>query len=202
MKRVRIGNDVNIHWSIFATHGKDVTPYDLTGKNLKLYVSTMYGKEEHTDFETDGNVVIFKFSGKDQKYTGRYQLTLVENDGLADMHTVDECDAFELVNCLCMEDEVNDDEAVIGGDDVELSSELKLIRVSPIIPVIGENGNWVVNGKDTGMPSRGEAGSAVELAYVYMNVNENMELQFDFLPSESGESFGFEMTEEGYLNLI
>lgn len=34
-------------------------------------------------------------------------------------------------------------------------------------PEIGENGNWWINGEDTGKPSRGEAGSAADLTNYY-----------------------------------
>jgi hypothetical protein len=175
MKSIRIGNDVIIHWSIYSTHGKEITPYDLTGKDLKLYVSTIYGKEETHNFEIDGNVVIFSFAGKDQKYTGRYQLILVENEGKEDMRVIDECDAFELVLCLCMEDEVNDDEN-IGNDCVEVSSEIKIYRIDPIIPEVGENGNWFVSGKDTGKPSSGADAYQIAVKNGYEGSYEEYEL--------------------------
>jgi len=94
MKRVRIGNDICIRWSIYTKEG---LPYDLFGKNLRLFLNSAMGDSVPIyDFTTEGNVVVWTYKGKKQKRTGNYTLTLVENFDADDMHTVDSCVAFRL----------------------------------------------------------------------------------------------------------
>jgi hypothetical protein len=148
MRKIRIGNTVDIRWEIFDGEGENKVPHDLTGKNLTIYLNSAFGMEKVEDFTTDGNMILFSFEGKDQRYAGIYRLTLIENDGEDNMHTIDDY-AFELVRCSCAEDDALD-----GFDKtVSISSQLNAIKIYPVIPVIGDNGNWFVEGKDTGKPS-------------------------------------------------
>lgn len=134
MEKIRIGNDIGIRWKIYVRDGEDVTPYDLTGRALKLYLSNMYQRREHSEFSTDGNAVVFTFRGRDQRNLGRYQLTLVENEGLDGMHTVDECDAFELVRCSCME-----------GGDAESHVEIEHLTLASVMTMSGDGGGGPVD---------------------------------------------------------
>lgn len=129
MEKIRIGNDIVIRWEIYVRDGDVVTPYDLSGKNLKLYLSYMYQRREHSEFSTDGNAVMFTYRGRNQRHIGRYQLTLVENEGLDGMHTVDECDAFELVRCSCME-----------GGDAESHVEMQQLAFASVMSIGGGGG--------------------------------------------------------------
>lgn len=124
MKKIRIGNDIEITWSVFADK-EQTTPYTLAGRSLTLKCSCD-GRTATTlpDFSINGNAVVFTFYGKDQERTGVYTLTLVENEGLADMHTVDSCDAFQLVARSC---DVDGDACGCGNvevESVELTSTL------------------------------------------------------------------------------
>ena len=101
MERIRKGNDIEIQWSIYASDGMNEAPYDLSGKNVSLYLKSQFGTTQVSEFAVKDNVVSFTFYGKDQKHTGAYSLLLVENDGMLGMHTVDECDAFSLVSHSC-----------------------------------------------------------------------------------------------------
>ena len=129
MEKIRIGNDIGIRWEIYVRDGEDVAPYDLTGRTLKLYLSNMYQRLEHSEFSTDGNAVVFTFRGRDQRSLGRYRLTLVENDGVEGMHTVDECDAFELVRFSCFE-----------GGNAESHVEIKRLTLASVMTMSGGGG--------------------------------------------------------------
>lgn len=126
--RIRKGNDIGVSWAIFADQ-EQTTPYDLTGRNLTLYISNQYGKFNATDFTTEGNIVRWTFLGKDQKQLGTYTLTLIENDGQNDMHTVDFCKAFRLVARSC--EATKGDENKVELVHLDLSSEM-LVGASPI----------------------------------------------------------------------
>ena len=101
MEKIRKGNDIEVLWAIYAGEGINEAPYDLTGKNLTLYIRNQFGRKEIYDFEVNRHVLRWMFWGKDQSQLGKYSLELVENEGRQGMHTVDECDAFQLVNHSC-----------------------------------------------------------------------------------------------------
>lgn len=160
MKKIRLGNDIQFNWSLLNSEGE---PYNIEGADLRITYTTFRGVTEVTDFSVSGNVVSWTFKGKDQKVLGDYIITLQKNAGEDGMITIDKCSAFRLVARSCD----------TGGEDtcshlkvetVELQSEVDGVIVDPVIPEIGENGNWFVNGKDTGKPSKGEDGKAFTYA--------------------------------------
>lgn len=102
MEKIRQGNDIRIHWSIFVRTGdENSAPYILTDKVLSLYMSVGKIRQRISAFTVEGNQVQWLFRGCDQKYKGAYSLTLIENEGEESMHTVDLCDAFALVGNSC-----------------------------------------------------------------------------------------------------
>lgn len=124
MGKIRKGNDIEVLWEIYVGSGINEAAYDLTGRNLTLYFQNQFGKTKAESFEVSGHIIRWVFFGKDQKYTGNYTLTLVENEGLEDMHTVDECDAFRLVNCSCEAD--NDQEGRVECIHLQLRSQISV----------------------------------------------------------------------------
>ena len=129
MKRIRKGNDIMVTWSIFDKGTK--LPYDLTGRDITLYVRRRNSNEVmQTSFRIEENRVIWLFLGKDQEDVGIYSLKLVENDGKDDMRTVDVCDVFNLVShsCQCS----SDDDENVKTESIELSGE-----VTPVTGGVG-----------------------------------------------------------------
>lgn len=124
MDKIRKGNDIEILWAIYAGSGINEAPYDLTGRNLTLYLKSQFGSSKVEDFETDGHVLRFVFYGKDQKHTGSYSFTLVENEGLVDMHTVDECNAFRIVDRSCLAD--NDPEGRVECVHLQFRAQMSV----------------------------------------------------------------------------
>lgn len=96
MKSIRIGNDIVVRWSIY----KNGLPADLAsvGNRIAVILSCRGEERRINDYVIDGNRIVFTFYGRDQKKTGAYRLTYVENEGLENMYTVDSCDAFILVD--------------------------------------------------------------------------------------------------------
>lgn len=120
MKKIRKGNDITVTWSIYD---KDTgIAYDLEGRNITLYAGRSNNMHS-VPFAIDGNNVIWHFAGKDQEEIGTYSLILVENEGSADMRTVDVCNAFLLVSHTCACTPSQDDENV-ETETVELASEI------------------------------------------------------------------------------
>ena len=156
MRKIRLGNDIQFNWSLLNSEGE---PYNLEGADLRITYTTFRGVTEVTDFSVSGNVVSWVFRGKDQKILGDYIITLQKNAGEDGMITIDKCSAFRLVARSC---DAGGETACshLKVETVELQSEVDGVIVDPVIPEIGENGNWFVNGKDTGKPSKGEDGKA------------------------------------------
>ena len=138
MKRVRKGNDINILWEIFGEIDGVVSPYDLVGKDITLYLGTPYGKEEVIDFSTEQNMIIWSFRGKDQKYIGVHTLTLVVNEGEAFMHTIDECQAFEIISQTCIKE-------VECKDNLRISTQFNIGAITPDTKLDPSSLNVVTN---------------------------------------------------------
>ena len=102
MDKIRLGNDIEMRWSIFTRDGDNRVPYDLEGRALTLSVVNRKGESE-IEFFAEGNIVTGVFRGRDQKILGKHGVILRENNGEDGMRTVDACDAFELVACSCEE---------------------------------------------------------------------------------------------------
>ena len=148
MRRLRIGTDRVIVWSIY-NDGKE---YDISEKDLTLKVSAP-GMSFFVDKDLviEGNVLQWTFRGRDQKALGAYSLTLIENDGKEGMISFDKCNAFALVDCSCKEGGTDDANLSVSG--VNLSSDLAAIGISVLTPYVGQNGNLWINGIDTGLPA-------------------------------------------------
>lgn len=100
MKRIRIGNDINVVWSLM----RDDAPFLLNAEKISLYLMAPYGRVELTDYSVEGNSVTWLFQGRHQKAIGKYTLVLVVNKGEEGMITTDACDFVELVSCSCKAD--------------------------------------------------------------------------------------------------
>ena len=102
MDKIRLGNDIEMRWSIFTRDGDNKVPYNLEGRALTLSVVNRTGESE-IEFFAEGNIVTGVFRGREQKILGKHGVILRENNGKDGMRTIDACDAFELVACSCEE---------------------------------------------------------------------------------------------------
>lgn len=147
MERFRIGYDVTILWSVTDKKG---VALPLTDKEVHLYYTCERGRFEADIEIQDDNVVVWHFLNKEQRVLGSYGLTLevLQSDGKRAIRK-DICEAFTLVGKSCFE-ETEGEANVLEGGEIVLSSELDIYRISPIVPTIGLNGNWWIDGKDSG----------------------------------------------------
>lgn len=128
MKKIRIGNDIKIEWSIFKKSGG---VFLLEGLDLIVSLKDKFGRKEIDDFVISGNVIKWTFPGKDQRRTGIYSLELVINNGAEGMITTDACQFVHLVPCSC---------EVSGSDDNGVYTETIELRSSLAIGGGGEGG--------------------------------------------------------------
>lgn len=108
MKKIRLGNDIAITWTVTAG-----SPVDLSEAVIKLI--DQYGEEcsisDVTTTATGTTIYQYAFSfyGKDQARQGVYRILLQRNEGGQGMVTLDHVDAFQLVG-VC-------DFGVVEGND-------------------------------------------------------------------------------------
>ena len=127
MKSIRIGNDINIAWSILEKGA----PYNLEGLKTNLYLKDMYGKSPIA-CTVEGNVIFLTFKGVDQKHTGKYSLELVINEGENNMITTDARNFVNLVFKDCNSAETYDIDSLEPcnhDSEIEISSELGYVAM-------------------------------------------------------------------------
>lgn len=110
MKKIRIGNDIPIKWTI----NRDGQPEDFSGKTIKLLMRSMSDEVEITDYKIEGNVISWTFFGKDQTKATAYTFTLIENEGQEGMFTIDACRVLQLVECS---DQADDDDSDMNVEE-------------------------------------------------------------------------------------
>lgn len=129
--RYRIGNDLTVFWAI---SNRDGSPFDMSGKEVRLFVTNERGREEVRPILTklpDGtinNVIRWDFKGDDQRVLGTHTLTVEIQESITHREiTKDYCEAFALVSRSEMETDEGDANITIGGDLI-LSSRLDIYR--------------------------------------------------------------------------
>ncbi len=99
MKKIRIGKDLQVKWTIL-TNGKSE---DLSGRDLTLFLFDPLKYSRQIPFEVSANVISFTVRGTEQRRSGVYSLSLWENYGGIGQSVVDCCEAFQLVPVTCQE---------------------------------------------------------------------------------------------------
>jgi hypothetical protein len=122
MKRIRIGNDINIEWSV-KRYGQ---PENFYGRNLTLKMVDPNNREHTMEFTTEGNVIRTTFLGMNQELCGSYALVLVENSMEVGMTTIDKTVAFILVPHSYMESGVDPDGLTTTSDNINIETEIIL----------------------------------------------------------------------------
>lgn len=119
MRKIRINNDIDVHLTV----KRDGVAEDFENKQVSVVMQVSYKKIPVTDFETDGNIIIFRFRAGEQRFLGLYSITVCVTDSGGGVNTVDKCDAFELVRCSCSAG--GTDEPNIETVTLEYSLDLK-----------------------------------------------------------------------------
>lgn len=122
------------------------------------------------NYTIEGNEVAVQFAADDQEEIGQYGVTIRYTKPDAGSETgkrrfaVDMPNAFELApataDCGCAKEIQLCGHVQIAADGINVET-----------PTIGEDGNWVINGQNTGKPSRGEDGKPGSLAYPTFDVD-------------------------------
>lgn len=114
MRSYRIGKTLKIRWTILSGGA----PEPLAGRDLTLEISSGNRVRTTLPFVADGNVAVFYYQGRDQRFTGTYTVTMWENYAKEGQTVVDRCDAFALVGRSC--EEVRTTDSDLGEGELEI----------------------------------------------------------------------------------
>lgn len=164
MKKIRIGNDIFVTWSIFDAEG---VPYDLTGKRIavSMNVRNVAGQRIMTqtnstvqieNFTIQGNKIMFFYYGKNQRLTGVYDLKFVENDNLRGMVSFDLQGGFEIVEHSWQEEQGVT--TTIELESVELESQID----GTIMAEIERKADKVVDAEEGNLAGLNSTGNLVD----------------------------------------
>lgn len=197
MKRIRIGNDIRIKWTIT----RNGSPEDFLGKDVRVMLVSSYREEVPSTFTIDGNVVYIQYDGKDQLINGRYVLLLVENYGSESMTTLDHCDAFELVPHSCMTGGETCSNIEIStlelADDICLPTNgLSAYDIAVKNGFVGTEVEWLASLKG----EKGDQGLSGNINYPTFHINDGMHLIMN--ASAASDEDRFKINENGNLILV
>jgi len=92
MRRIRIGNDININVSVTRDGAKE----DFTGKTVSVFLDSPVRSYPISNFTINENVISFPFLGSIQKDCGDYSVTVKQEWG-DNQNISDTCAAFKIV---------------------------------------------------------------------------------------------------------
>ena len=175
-KRILRGNDIDVAWkvSIYDEYGTKVPLTSISSLGVQLIVgeNVIELTRENSNLTIVGDIISFRFFGKDQEYSGSYILKLYSTTNSA--LTYYTCNAFVIVNrdgeevspqpeIVELESSVSMNRTIIArgekGERGEKGKDGNNGTLGSVL-TIGPNGNWWINGIDTGVPATGEAGQA------------------------------------------
>lgn len=122
MRKIRIGNDIAVQWSLVAKGTGE--PFVVEGKDIRLSLKSIFATTEIEDFTAQGNTIAWTFKGAEQKQTGIYSLVVSVVDAQGAMVTTDVCQFVELVACSCEADGA--DEAGVQTESIDLVSNVDI----------------------------------------------------------------------------
>ena len=174
MKKIRIGKDIQIIWTI-KVKGEEETP-DLNSLNLSVEMCDHIGNKVSLPFSiTEKNKLQINLSGKDKRRLGVYWLTCWSNKGETGQTAVDEVEAFALVKSTDLEG--GEDSDTLSTATVDLTREVEYGIPGPqgekgekgdkgdkgekgdtSVLTISDDGYWCIDGVKTTTKAQGPQG--------------------------------------------
>ena len=176
-KRILIGNDINVSWrvNLYDPSEERLVPLSsVSGVGVQLIVGThsIDLTPENSSLNIVDNLITFTFYGRDQVYPGAYILKLYDKTSATITYYA--CNAFVIVNRdgedIGTDPEIVDIESTVNLNRTLVTKGEKGDKGDPgvdgaagsigSILTIGENGNWWIDGVDTGIPATGAQGES------------------------------------------
>lgn len=145
IQNIKIGNPAQVAWSLFHINGDD---FSLEGHTLRLYYCCGRGKGLAKSVIHQDNTLVWAFSADSQWATGFYTLILEVYANNVKVVTIDYPDAFYLGDADFSDDlQASQLTNEVVTTTVNIMSAVDLYRFSSIVPVVGSDGYWYVNGQ-------------------------------------------------------
>lgn len=119
-RRITAGNDAPFRWAV-KLQGK---PFDLSGKDVKVYVINSRGEIPVAGLSIEGHEVSGMFEGRYQTRLGQHSLVLRVNEGRPEMKTAAVANVFELVQWSADAGGSNEGDVIVAP--VLIESELSI----------------------------------------------------------------------------
>lgn len=196
MENKRIGNTLVIRWQIKVVTSQNLSEYELT-----LVRNEPNRKVNNIPFEIEnGDTLVFKHEGMEQKVCGQYSYSLYVNFDKASQSVVDSCDGYYLSQRSCGEECDEECGTLNIENEINLKSVILMVEGVPgksAYEIAVENGfkgteeEWLESLKGIGVNIKGELKSEEELPqkglpsdsyiidgdlYVYVGENGNVEV--------------------------
>lgn len=194
MKKIRIGNDINLTWTV--TRGGQAEDFP---SELSVLILDCRGNACNITYTVSANVISITFRGKNQSELGEYIALLCENKGGDSMVTVDERSVFCLVAHTDLE--CGTDETGIATEHITLQSEiisgrdgLSAYQIAVEHGYVGTESQWIISLKGA-KGDKGDTGNDGTIIYPVFHVDANGHLQC------SENTNRFSISESGYLQV-
>lgn len=151
-------NPITFHWHFLKSDG---TPFSLSGIDFDLFCWTGRGSSRVQSVSVIGqnmNILSWTMSKQEQIAIGTYNLSIVLKQNGNAFCKVKYQDAFALRRVPCECQATVNEESENDSQNVTIFSATEYYVSQPVIPIIGENGHWYINGEDTGKQAKGDTG--------------------------------------------
>lgn len=142
---IQRGDTAQLTWALY---GLDKAAFSLEGLAYRLYYITGRGRTRATGVTHQDNILAWTFLPDAQWASGSYSLALELYDSTGKFVGVTYPDAFYIGRDLPSEDA--HEGSIVDTPDttntINIKSVHDLYKLSPVIPVVGSNGYWYVNG--------------------------------------------------------
>ena len=155
MEKIRYGNDITFRWTV----KRDGQPEDFSKAiTLRLLMRGTSSTVEVKNYKIDGSTITWLFAGKDQRGPSTYSLTLIENEGLDNMFTVDKCEVLQLASSSCCAcDEDGPFTIDVESDICVPSNGLSAYELAVLYGFKGTEQEWLDSLKQPAVDAAGEA---------------------------------------------
>ena len=140
------GVPLTVTWKLNKPDGG---AFDISGLRLRLFYTCANRQGEVPSFATSGNPLQWVFTADKQVHSGDYSLRLVIYQYNQLICTLYYLNAFALSSAGTTAGIIS--QQTDEGNFLALQSVAEFYKFAPVIPVVGQNGNWFINGEDTGI---------------------------------------------------
>lgn len=140
---IKKGYPIQINWTLHSIAGEE---FSLQGYMTRLYYANGSYSSPATGVTFSGNTLTWSFTPTTQWKTGDYDIFLELYSSGRKIITLHYPKAFALWD---RETTINDQSTVVqtSATNINITSSCDFYRFAPVVPVVGDDGYWYVNGQ-------------------------------------------------------